>query len=103
VDALKIKISDFNTKNHDAENLQVNSLLLDNNLEMITVGNFDESSKAVNYYTDISQSQYIFNRLETTGDYYSFLISSDNYPILYKNKNVEQYMRFFEKNYPLIK
>jgi tetratricopeptide (TPR) repeat protein len=103
VEALKIKISDFNTKNHDAENLQVNSLLLDNNIEMITVGNFDESKRAMNYFNDISQSQYIFVKLETTGDYYVFLISTDNYPILYKNKNVQQYMRFFEKNYPVKK
>ena len=103
VDALKIKISDFNTKNHDAANLQVNSLLLDNNIEMITVGNFDDSERALNYFNDINQSQYIFAKLETTGNYFVFLISTDNYPILYKNKNIQQYMRFFEKNYPVKK
>jgi tetratricopeptide (TPR) repeat protein len=103
VEALKIKISDFNTKSHDAEGLQVNSLLLDNNTEMITVGNFDESDRAVNYFNDIYQSQYIFAKLITTGDYFAFLISTDNYPILYKNKNIQQYMRFFEKNYPVKK
>jgi len=103
VDALKIKISDFNTKGHDAAGLQVNSLLLDNNTEMITVGNFDDSDRAVIYFNDIYQSQYIFAKLETTGDYFAFLISTDNYPILYKNKNIQQYMRFFEKNYPVKK
>lgn len=101
VEALKIKISDFNIKNHDLENLQVNSLLLDNSLEMITVGNFDDSEKAMNYFNDINESKYIFTRLENTGDYYDFLISTDNYPILYKNKNIQQYLRFFEKNYPV--
>jgi tetratricopeptide (TPR) repeat protein len=103
VDALKIKISDFNTKNHDAAGLQINSLLLDNNLEMITVGNFDDSERAINYFNDINQSQYIFARLETTGGYFVFLISTENYPILFKNKNIQQYMRFFEKNYPIKK
>jgi hypothetical protein len=101
VDALKIKLSDFNMKNHDVENLQVNSLLLDNNVEMITVGNFDNSEKAVTYFNGIADNRYIFARLENTGDYYVFLISTDNYPILYKNKNIQQYMRFFEKNYPV--
>ncbi len=101
VEALKIKIADFNIKNHDLENLQVNSLLLDNSLEMITVGNFDNSEKAMNYFNDINESKYIFTRLENTGDYYAFLISTDNYPILYKNKNIQQYLRFFEKNYPV--
>jgi hypothetical protein len=103
VDALKIKISDFNTKNHDAASLQVNSLLLDNNIEMITVGNFDDSERAISYFNDIYKSQYIFARLETAGEYYAFLISVENYPILYKNKNIQQYMRFFEKNYPVTK
>jgi tetratricopeptide (TPR) repeat protein len=103
VDALKIKISDFDIKNHEAQNLQVNSLLLDNNIEMITVGNFDESYLAVTYYTEISLSNYIFNKLASEGDYYSFLISVENYPILFKNKDIKQYMRFFEKNYPVKK
>ena len=103
VEALKIKLSDFNTKNHDVESLQVNSLLLDNNIEMITVGNFDDSERGMNYFDDVNQSKYIFARLETTGDYFAFLISTDNYPILYKNKNIQQYMRFFEKNYPVKK
>jgi tetratricopeptide (TPR) repeat protein len=103
VDALKIKLSDFNIKNHDVENLLVNSLLLDNNMEMITVGNFDNSEKAIIYFNGIFDSRYIFTRLENTGDYYVFLISTDNYPILYKNKNIQQYLRFFEKNYPVKK
>ena len=101
VDALKTKISDYDSKYFDSDNLQINSLLLDNNLEMVTVGNFDNGDKAVKYFNGINESTYIFTRLENTGDFFDFVISVDNYPVFYKSKNIQQYLRFFEKNYTL--
>ncbi|MEI7726756.1 MAG: tetratricopeptide repeat protein [Bacteroidota bacterium] len=101
VDALKIKISDYNSKFHDLENLMVNSLLLDNGRQMITVNNFDNSETAMNYFVGILSSKYIFTKLENAGEYFNFVISVENYPVLYKNKDIQQYIRFFEKNYPV--
>jgi hypothetical protein len=101
VDALKIKISDYNSKFHDLENLMVNSLLLDNGRQMITVNNFDNSETAMNYFVGILSSKYIFTKLENAGEYFNFVISVENYPVLYKNKDILQYIRFFEKNYPV--
>ncbi len=103
VDALKIKISDFNTKFHDLDNLQVNSLLLEGAKEMITVSNFDDAEKAMNYFISIHESQYIFGKLENAGSFTDFAISADNYPIFYRSKNEKQYLKFFEKNYPINK
>jgi hypothetical protein len=103
VDALKIKISDFNTKYHDLENLMVNSLLLDDRNEMITVNNFDDSQKAINYILGIRDSRYIFTKLENAGEYFDFVISAENYPVFYKSKDISQYIRFLEKNYPIQK
>ncbi|MBK6345011.1 MAG: hypothetical protein IPF68_03585 [Bacteroidales bacterium] len=42
----KVRITDFNTKNYSVENLQVNSVLLDNNRQMITVSSFAEIEKS---------------------------------------------------------
>jgi hypothetical protein len=103
VDALKIKISDYNAKFHDLENLMVNSLLLDQGRQMVTVNNFESSETAMNYFLGILDSKYIFTKLENAGEYYAFVISVENYPILYKNKDILQYLRFFEKNYPIQK
>jgi hypothetical protein len=103
VDALKIKIADYDSKFHDLENLMVNSLMLDNERQMITVNNFDNSEKAMNYLIGIRDSKYIFTKLENTGEFYDFVISVENYPVLYKNKDISQYLRFFEKNYPVQK
>lgn len=103
VDALKVKISDFNAKYHDLENLQVNSLVFDNSKQMITVNNFESSEKAMNFIFNIRDSKYIYTKLENTGNYYDFVISVENYPVLYRNKDISQYLRFFEKNYPALK
>jgi len=103
VDALKVKISDYNAKFNDLDNLMVNSLLLDNGRQMITVNNFDNSETAMNYFMGILSSKYIFTKLENAGEYFNFVISVENYPVLYKNKDIPQYLRFFEKNYPAIK
>jgi hypothetical protein len=102
VDALKLKISDYNSKFHDLQNLMVNSLLLDNERQMITVNNFDNSETAMSYFLGILSSKYIFTKLENAGAYFNFVISVENYPVLYKNKDVQQYLRFFEKNYPAL-
>ena len=101
VNALKIKIADFNSKFHDLESFEINSLLFDNNLEMITISPFDDSRAAMQYLLSIRDSKYIFTKLETSGDYSDFVISVTNYPVLYKNKDIRKYQKFFEKNYPV--
>jgi hypothetical protein len=101
--ALKIKIADFNAKYFDLEGLQVNSVLFDNNREMITVNNFDNADKAVNYLINIRESKYIFTKLENAGEYADFVISVENYPILYRHKDIALYTRFFSNSYDLKK
>ena len=99
VNALKIKIADFNSKYHDLDGLEVNSLLFDNDLEMVTVSNFDNAGTAMQYLQSIRDSKYIFTKLETTGDFNDFVISVNNYPVLYKSKDIGKYQKFFDKKY----
>jgi len=99
VNALKIKLSDFNNKYFRLDNLQVNSLILDNTREMITVSNFTDATKALDYLVTIKGSQYVYNKLENVGDFADFVISVENYPVFYKNKDTDLYKLFFEKNY----
>jgi len=101
VDAVKIRISDFNSKFFDLDNLQVNSIVFNNNQVMVTVNNFETSEKALTYLITIRDSKYIYMNLENSGSYYDFAISVENYPVFYRNKDISQYIRFFEKNYPL--
>ena len=70
---------------------------------MITVNNFDNDEKAMDYYISIQNNPYIFTKLENSGGYDDFVISAENYPIFYRNKDIKQYLRFFEKYYTVKK
>ena len=99
VNATKVKIADFNSKYFRLDELQVNSIVLDQGREMITVNNFYDAKKALDYYLQIRKSEYVYNKLENVGNYADFVISVENYPVFYKNKDANIYNRFFEKNY----
>lgn len=94
----KVKLSDYNMKYYSIEGLSVNSLVLDNQHYLITVGNFNNTQKARDYMDAITASDYVFGDL-TEGTYYNFVISTENYPVFFKEKDIDEYRKFFEKNY----
>jgi tetratricopeptide (TPR) repeat protein len=95
----KVKLSDYNIKYYSIEGLTINSLVLDNENYLITVGNFNNAAKAKEYYDAITLSDYIYADLKP-GTFYNFVISTENYPIFFKEKDIGGYSKFFEKNYP---
>ena len=94
----KVRITDFNTKNYSTEDLKVNSVLLDNNRHLVTVNSFKELDKALRYYNGLKGDTYVFSGFQP-GTYDQFIISAENYPVFFKEKNTEAYKAFFEKNY----
>lgn len=94
----KVKLSDYNLKYYGLEGLNINSLVLDNQHYLITIGNFNNSNKAKDYLDAISASDYVFADLKE-GTFYNFVISTENYPIFFKEKDIGGYSKFFEKNY----
>lgn len=96
----KVRITDFNTKNYSVESLQVNSVLLDKNRQMITVNSFTELDKAIRYFNGIKEDTYVFSGMRE-GTFEQFLISSENYPVFFKEKDSKAYQQFFLKNYLL--
>lgn len=98
INALKIKISDFNQKYYSLDDLSITSVFLDDTHQIITVSNFADKENAIDYYDAINRSEYIFTTIRNT-DYKDFVISVDNYPVFYKNRGIEQYMSFYQENY----
>ena len=96
--AMKVRISDHNIKYYSLKELTINSVLLDNIRYMITVGNFENADEALGYYNNIHGDSYVFGELGT-GNYTETVISMKNYPIFYRDKDVDLYKRFFEINY----
>lgn len=98
VNDLKNALSDYNTNNFPSSKLTISNIFLDNNRQIITVTHFENQTKAMLYYNTIKKNEDVFSKY-STDDYLQFVISVDNYPGMYKNKDVESYYKFFLKNY----
>ncbi len=98
INALKIRISDFNSKYYSIDQLKINSIVFKDDIQMLTVGNFENADKVITYYEAIAGNTYINSQLEGS-NYETMVISVDNYPILYREKDIAAYKSYFEKSY----
>ncbi len=94
----KVRISDFNSRSYGTQNLQVNSVILEGNKQMISVSTFGNSEEAMRYFNHISADGYVFSGIPD-GTFDQFIISSNNYPVFFKEKKVAPYLQFFRINY----
>lgn len=72
--------------------------MLDNQRAIITIGNFEDATAAYDFYTAIENDEYVLSGINND-DLELFAISTNNYPILYREKNVSDYMEFFKEYY----
>jgi hypothetical protein len=99
INALKIRISDFNKKYFELKQLKVKSLMLDNDRSLVTIGNFDSEGEAGNYLMALKNDTYVTSGVNSN-DHKVYSISLENYPLFYKDKNLEGYELFWKENYP---
>lgn len=98
VNPLKIRLSDFNGKFFSLMRLKTKSLMLNKNQTIITVGNFKNKDEALNYFAALQNDEYVLSGIEEE-EYFLFPISTTNYPLFYREKNIAGYKEFFDKNY----
>lgn len=94
----KTKLSDFNSVSFGIDNITISSIFLDITHQVVSVKTFDGKEKAMDYYDAVNAKKELFSDLEK-GTYQSFVISSENYSIFYKDKNIEEYSQFFSENF----
>ncbi len=94
VNPLKIRIGDFNKENFRMLQLQVKNVMLNKQESIVTIEEFENASKAADYKTAMFLNDYIFGGIKEE-NYKVLLISKDNYPIFYNNKNVDEYIEFW--------
>lgn len=99
VNKIKIAISDFNAKYFSLSKLSVSDALLDSKKQMISVKFFDEIPAAMNYYRAFKGDNEFLKDIHAKG-FTLFVISYENFAVFYNQKNVEDYLSFFTKNYP---
>jgi hypothetical protein len=99
VNKLKIQFADINAEYYSLDNLKVDYIIMDNGRNMITVKSFDGKEKAMIYYNLITKDKKdVFSALDPA-KIKPFVISSDNFPLFYKSKNVENYLAFFQDKF----
>jgi len=90
-------ITEFNTEQYPDRRLTMSNIFLDDRRQIITVTNFANKDAGMEYFRQIISAPglSIFRPEFIT----SFIISVDNYPVFYQDKNVDEYLRFFRALY----
>jgi tetratricopeptide (TPR) repeat protein len=97
VEPLKVRISDFNSKEYRVRTFNIKSVLLNDELTLITIGNFENEKLAKDYIESLFLSDYVFGGIDK--EQYSVLpISIKNYPAFYQAKDLEEYQQFIKNN-----
>jgi len=95
----KSAIADFNKQNYGSFNFEpIKTIFLDANNQLIMIKELDGDQIAIDYYKAILLNKDLLQNLNTK-EYASFIISNDNFNMFYKDKNVENYLKFFNKNF----
>ena len=97
VEPLKVRLSDFNKKEHRTKSFNIKSVILDDERSLVTIGNFENEQQAKDYIMSLFLTDYVFGGLDKA-DYSVLPISSKNYPVLYQAKDLDEYEQFMENN-----
>lgn len=98
VQTIKNATSDYNMEFHSLKNIQIQSILLNNEIQMLVIKDFEGSEDAKDYYNQIRYSQRILG--EISKERYSiFVISENNYGVFFRKKNIDAYLAFFSDHY----
>ena len=98
VNEFKAKISDFNTQYFSLANLSVFSTFLGMDFQVVTIRAFENSAKAMDYYSLINSDQNVFKDVDQ-GKVSLTVITPDNYKTFFTEKKKTEYEKFFKENY----
>jgi tetratricopeptide (TPR) repeat protein len=88
----------FNNMYFKDLNLKVSNLILNDVLTLTMVSDLPRVSSALEYYKTFTGNLQSLTGLKDH-KFNSFVITKDNFNIFYRTKGLDEYLRFFEKNY----
>ena len=92
----KATFSNYHAEYYSLEKLNVSSILLDDQTHMISVREFENATKAMEYYNAFL----IDDVIVPFGSHYdAFVIAAPNFPIFFKNKDIKGYQKKFNEIY----
>ena len=93
VEPLKVRISDFNKREHRVKDLEVKNLVLDDKNMIVTLSIFNNETEANDYITSMFLTDYVFGGIDRN-DFSVLPISVANYAIFFKEKKLVDYVAF---------
>jgi tetratricopeptide (TPR) repeat protein len=96
----RVDISNFNTVFYSKETFNVNSIFLNALNQIVTVKEFKNETLAKDYYQSFKFNQEQLSDINSK-NYQCFIISNDNFVVFYKDKNIPDYLNFFNKQFGL--
>ena len=98
INYIKTIVSDFNTKNYEAENLEISTMLMGLDKYLLIIKTFQNSLDVSNYSKIILSNPELLAEINKTV-YGKIIISKQNFAEFYKNKDLDGYSKFFNNNY----
>ena len=92
----KATFSNYHAEYYSLEKLNISSILLDEQTHMISVREFENASKAMEYYNAFLLAD---ARGPFGSDFDSFVIAAPNFPTFFRNKDVKGYQKKFNEMY----
>ena len=93
VEPLKVRLSDFNKREHRFKELEVKNLVLDDQNMIVTLSVFNNETEANDYITSMFLTDYVFGGMDPN-DYSVLPISQANYATFFKEKKPVDYVAF---------
>jgi len=97
VEPLKVRISDFNKKEHRTKSFNMRDVILDDDRTLVTIGNFESQQQANDYISSMFLTDYVFGGIDEV-NFKIKSISIKNYPVFYQSKDLDEYIQFIESN-----
>jgi tetratricopeptide (TPR) repeat protein len=91
-------LESFNTLYFKDLNLKVSNLILNETYTVTLVADLPRVSSALEYYKTFTEKRSTFTELKDY-KFSNFVITKDNFDIFYRTKGLDEYQKFFEKNY----
>jgi len=89
----------FNRDNFKDLKLNTSNLVLDDTYSLTLVDQLPRISSALEFVRTFNEKLPTLNELRNH-KFHSFVITKDNFDIFYRTKGLDEYLQFFEKNYP---
>lgn len=95
----KIDISNFNSIYYSGTPYDISNIFLGKN-QIIIIKSIKNYEDALSYYKSFTLNKDKLKELNEKG-YQYLLISPDNFPLFYKNRDIKGYMKFFNDNFEI--